>query len=105
MRELIDFDNQGLNMHMRGRANFRDVVKYREMLRRRRIFFILDIIAVISFIIGILFYKSGSNISYWAFGITALIILYFIFRKFGRRKNSRRFRQRRHRNRRRNRRR
>lgn len=96
MRDVTDFDAQKMHMQMHGRANFRDVIRYREMLRRRKIFIILDFIALISLIVGYLFYKSGfyTN-SYTAFGVAGLIIFYFIFRKISRknRNNRRNFRR------------
>ena len=37
MKEITDFDTQKMHMQMHGKTNFRDVIKYREMLRNRRI--------------------------------------------------------------------
>ena len=88
MKDITDFNAQKMHMQMHGQANFRDVVRYREMLRRRKIFLLLDAIAIISLVIGYFLFKTGYYInSYIAFGITILIILYFVLRKLGKKRN------------------
>jgi len=47
MRELTDFDTQKMHMQMVGKASFKEVIGYREMLRRRRINKILWAIVVL----------------------------------------------------------
>ncbi|MEK6854616.1 MAG: hypothetical protein AABX73_00150 [Nanoarchaeota archaeon] len=92
MVKVGDFTNP--QMHMIGRADFKDVVRHQEMQRRRRFFIILDIIAVLSLVIGIFVFRSGlKELSYFLFGLTAVIVLFFIFRKIGRSKRKNNFRR------------
>jgi len=105
VKNLTDFNAQKMHMQMVGRANFRDVVAYREMLLRRKIFLFLDILAILSVVIGFILYKLNYyNQSYFAFGLAILIITYFFVRKLGKsnkrrdfrkKRNNRRFRHRR----------
>lgn len=103
MVKVGDFSNP--QMQMIGRADFKDVIRFQEMQRRRRFFIALDVIAVLCLVFGILAYNGGMiTISYWLLGIAAAIVLFFIIRYLSRNK-SRNFRPERSFNRRRHRRR
>ena len=79
MKKLTDFDTQKMHMQMIGKADFKDVVAHREMLRQRKIRSALYFVLVLSLILGITFWK-GSIVNYalFFFAIAILIILYLL---------------------------
>src|SRR2546422_970725 len=83
---LFDFANKK-RMHLQLHGNFRDAMRFEEMKRKRRWFYLLDLVAIISAIVGIFLYKAGAYAkSYWAFGIALIIILYLVVRKLSRKR-------------------
>ena len=90
MKELTDFGSQKMYMHMRGKASFRDVMRYREMLRKRRFFYLLDAVIVVGLIVGIfLVYMKNYLLGGIFIAVAVLIIFYFIKRRKPRRKHRR----------------
>ncbi len=82
MKELTDFDKQKMHMQMHGKANFKDVIRYREMLRKRRIFYAMDVIAVICALVGILLIRHKNySVGFLSLAITVGIVGYFVLRR------------------------
>ncbi len=91
-------DRKRQHLQMIATGNIRDIDRIQQRERRRRWFIFIDIVAILSAIIGYLSYQASFYItSCWFFGITLIIILYLIFRKFSRKRRNNNFRHRRNR--------
>ncbi|MEI6849434.1 MAG: hypothetical protein WCK29_00175 [archaeon] len=93
---LFDFGNKK-RMHLQLHGNFRDAVRFEELKRRRRWFYFLDLVAIVSAIIGYYQYQAQAfTNAYWAFGITLVIVFYLVLRKINRKRHKQfnRFRRR-----------
>lgn len=81
MKELTDFDTQNMHMQMIGKADFKDVIAYREVLRRRRINICLWILLLFSILFGYFIFSIGMvSASYYLFVFALLILIVLIFR-------------------------
>jgi len=87
MKDIADFNTQKMHMQMHGKANFHDVIKYRELLRNRRINAIFWVLFVISLLFGWLLFNVGfKGASYYILGL-GIFCLFVLIIRYGLHKN------------------